>query len=225
MMRILFAEDDRDISKAVQTLLTRSGYSVDTVYNGRDAIDYIEQGGYDGVILDWMMPGLSGIEVLAQMRSNGITTPVLMLTARDAIEDRVEGLDTGADDYLPKPFAASELLARIRAMLRRKVDYQHDVIKYADIELDKSAMTITCGKKSVSLNNKAFQLIEMLVEHPGAVLSIDQIMERIWGWDSDAEVNVVWVNISTLRKKLTEIGAHLKIKAIRGVGYSLESTL
>ena len=224
-MRILFAEDDRDISKAVQTLLTRSGYSVDTVYNGRDAIDYIEQGGYDGVILDWMMPGLSGIEVLAQMRSNGITTPVLMLTARDAIEDRVEGLDTGADDYLPKPFAASELLARIRAMLRRKVDYQHDVIKFADIELDKSAMTITCGKKSVSLNNKAFQLIEMLVEHPGAVLSIDQIMERIWGWDSDAEVNVVWVNISTLRKKLTEIGAHLKIKAIRGVGYSLESTL
>ncbi len=224
-MRLLFAEDDRDISKAVQTLLERSGYSVDAVYNGQDALDYIEQADYDGVILDWMMPKKTGIEVLARMRGKGISTPVLMLTARDAIEDRVEGLDTGADDYLPKPFAASELLARIRAMLRRKVDYQHDVIKYADIELDKSAMTITCGKKSVSLNNKAFQLIEMLVEHPGAVLSIDQIMERIWGWDSDAEVNVVWVNISTLRKKLTEIGAHLKIKAIRGVGYSLESTL
>lgn len=224
-MRLLFAEDDRDISKAVQTLLERSGYSVDAVYNGQDALDYIEQADYDGVILDWMMPKKSGIEVLARMRGKGISTPVLMLTARDAIEDRVEGLDTGADDYLPKPFAASELLARIRAMLRRKVDYQHDVIKYADIELDKSAMTITCGKKSVSLNNKAFQLIEMLVEHPGAVLSIDQIMERIWGWDSDAEVNVVWVNISTLRKKLTEIGAHLKIKVIRGVGYSLESTL
>ncbi len=224
-MRLLFAEDDRDISKAVQTLLERSGYSVDAVYNGQDALDYIEQADYDGVILDWMMPKKTGIEVLARMRGKGISTPVLMLTARDAIEDRVEGLDTGADDYLPKPFAASELLARIRAMLRRKVDYQHDVIKYADIELDKSAMTITCGKKSVSLNNKAFQLIEMLVEHPGAVLSIDQIMERIWGWDSDAEVNVVWVNISTLRKKLTEIGAHLKIKVIRGVGYSLESTL
>ena len=224
-MRLLFAEDDRDISKAVQTLLERSGYSVDAVYNGQDALDYIEQADYDGVILDWMMPKKTGIEVLAWMRGKGISTPVLMLTARDAIEDRVEGLDTGADDYLPKPFAASELLARIRAMLRRKVDYQHDVIKYADIELDKSAMTITCGKKSVSLNNKAFQLIEMLVEHPGAVLSIDQIMERIWGWDSDAEVNVVWVNISTLRKKLIEIGAHLKIKAIRGVGYSLESTL
>lgn len=224
-MRLLFAEDDRDISKAVQTLLERSGYSVDAVYNGQDALDYIEQADYDGVILDWMMPKKTGIEVLAWMRGKGISTPVLMLTARDAIEDRVEGLDTGADDYLPKPFAASELLARIRAMLRRKVDYQHDIIKYSDIELDRSAMTITCGDKRVSLNNKAFQLMEMLVEHPGAVLSIDQIMERIWGWDSDAEVNVIWVNISTLRKKLTEIGAHLKIKAIRGVGYSLESTL
>ena len=224
-MRLLFAEDDRDISKAVQTLLERSGYSVDAVYNGQDAFDYIEQADYDGVILDWMMPKKSGIEVLAGMRSKGISTPVLMLTARDAIEDRVEGLDTGADDYLPKPFAASELLARIRAMLRRKVDYQHDIIKYSDIELDRSAMTITCGDKRVSLNNKAFQLMEILVEHPGAVLSIDQIMERIWGWDSDAEVNVIWVNISTLRKKLTEIDAHLKIKAIRGVGYSLESTL
>lgn len=211
--------------KLSKHFLERSGYSVDAVYNGQDALDYIEQADYDGVILDWMMPKKTGIEVLAWMRGKGISTPVLMLTARDAIEDRVEGLDSGADDYLPKPFAASELLARIRAMLRRKVDYQHDVIKYADIELDKSAMTITCGKKSVSLNNKAFQLIEMLVEHPGAVLSIDQIMERIWGWDSDAEVNVVWVNISTLRKKLTEIGAHLKIKVIRGVGYSLESTL
>jgi DNA-binding response OmpR family regulator len=224
-MRLLFAEDDRDISKAVQTLLERSGYSVDAVYNGQDALDYIEQADYNGVILDWMMPKKTGIEVVAWMRGKGISTPVLMLTARDAIEDRVEGLDTGADDYLPKPFAASELLARIRAMLRRKEDYKHDVIKFADIELDKSAMAIRCHNKSVSLTNKAFQLMEMLVEHPGAVLSISQIMERVWGWDSDAEVNVVWVNISFLRKKLTELCAHVKIKAIRGVGYSLESTL
>ena len=222
MMRILFAEDDRDISKAVQTLLTRSGYSVDTVYNGRDAIDYIEQGGYDGVILDWMMPGETGVEACSRLRKDGYEKAILMLTARDSGE---EGLDTGADDYLPKPFAASELLARIRAMLRRKEDYKHDVIKFADIELDKSAMAIRCHNKSVSLTNKAFQLMEMLVEHPGAVLSISQIMERIWGWDSDAEVNVVWVNISFLRKKLTELGAHVKIKAVRGVGYSLESTL
>ena len=224
-MRLLFAEDDRDISKAVKTLLERSGYSVDVVFNGQDAIDYIESGEYDGVILDWMMPKRSGIEVLTQMRAKGFSEPVLILTARDSVDDRVKGLDTGADDYLPKPFAASELLARIRAMLRRKEDYKHDVIKFSDIELDKSAMSITCNKKSVRLNNKAFQLMEMLVEHPGAVLSIDQIMERIWGWDSDSEVNVVWVNISFLRKKLTELGAHAKIKAVRGVGYSLENTL
>ena len=126
-MRLLFAEDDRDISKAVRTLLERSGYSVDAVYNGQDAIDYIEQADYDGVILDWMMPKKSGIEVLSMMRSKGISTPVLILTARDAIEDRVAGLDMGADDYLPKPFAASELLARVRAMLRRKEDYRHEL--------------------------------------------------------------------------------------------------
>ena len=224
-MRLLFAEDDRDISKAVQTLLTRSGYSVDTVFNGQDAIDYIEAGDYDGVILDWMMPKLSGIEVLSQMRSKGYSTPVLMLTARDSVDDRVEGLDTGADDYLPKPFAASELLARVRAMLRRKEDFKPSVIKFSDIELDKSSMSLSRAGQSVRLNNKAFQLMEMLVEHPGAVLSIDQIMERIWGWDSDSEINVVWVNISFLRKKLTELGAHVKIKAVRGIGYSLENTL
>ena len=224
-MRLLFAEDDRDIAKAVQILLKRSGYSVDTVFNGQDAIEYIEAGDYDGIILDWMMPKLSGIEVLTQMRGKGYSTPVLMLTARDAVEDRVEGLDTGADDYLPKPFAASELLARVRAMLRRKEDFKHNVIKFSDIELDKAAMSLSCAGKSVRLNNKAFQLMEMLVEHPGAVLSIDQIMERICGWDSDSEINVVWVNISFLRKKLSELGAHVKIKAVRGVGYSLENTL
>ncbi|MEE1262723.1 response regulator transcription factor [Ruminococcus sp.] len=224
-MRILFAEDDRDIAKAVQTLLERSGYSVDVVFNGRDALDYVETGEYDGVILDWMMPKLSGIDVLSQMRSQGLSTPALMLTARDAVEDRVAGLDTGADDYLPKPFAASELLARVRAMLRRKEEFKPDVIKFSDIELDKSAMSISCGGSSVRLNNKAFQLMEMLVEHKGAVLSISQIMERIWGWDSDSEVNVVWVNISFLRKKLSELGAHAKIKAVRGVGYTLENTL
>lgn len=224
-MRLLFAEDDRDIAKAVQTLLMRSGYSVDVVHNGQDAIDYIEAGDYDGVILDWMMPKLSGIEVLSKMRSEGFSTPVLILTARDAVEDRVEGLDTGADDYLSKPFAASELLARVRAMLRRKEDFKHNVIKFSDIELDKSSMSLSCSGKTVRLNNKAFQLMEMLVEHPGAVLGINQIMERIWGWDSDSEINVVWVNISFLRKKLSELGAHVRIKAVRGVGYSLENTL
>ena len=221
-MRLLFAEDDRDISKAVKTLLKRSGYSVDVVFNGRDAIDYIEAGEYDGVILDWMMPKLSGIEVLQKMRSAGIKAPVLMLTARDAVEDRVDGLDAGADDYLPKPFAASELLARIRAMLRRKEDFRHDVIKFADIELDRSAMSIRCGENSVRLNNKAFQLMEMLMEQPGRVFEINRMIERIWGWDSDSDMNVVWVTISNLRKTLKELGSTVSVKATRGVGYSLE---
>ena len=145
-----------------------------------------------------------------------------MLTARDAVEDRVRGLDAGADDYLPKPFATSELLARVRALLRRKAEYAPDVLRFADIELDRAGMSLRRGENEIRLNNKAFQLMEMLAEHPSAVHTIDQIMERVWGWDSDAEVNVVWVNISFLRKKLKELGAHVEIKATRGVGYSLE---
>ena len=221
-MRILFAEDDRDLSRAVKALLEHSGYSVDAVCNGQDALDYAESGNYDGLILDWMMPGLSGVQVLEKLRAKQIATPTLMLTARDAVEDRVRGLDAGADDYLPKPFATSELLARVRALLRRKAEYAPDVLRFADIELDRAGMSLRRGENEIRLNNKAFQLMEMLAEHPSAVHTIDQIMERVWGWDSDAEVNVVWVNISFLRKKLKELGAHVEIKATRGVGYSLE---
>ena len=221
-MRILFAEDDRDLARAVKAILEHSGYSVDVVYNGRDALEYAENGGYDGVILDWMMPELSGVQVLEQLRARQIATPCLMLTARDAVEDRVRGLDAGADDYLAKPFATSELLARTRALLRRKADYVPDVLRFADAELDRAGMALRCGGREVRLNNKAFQLMELLVEHPGVIHSVDQIMERVWGWDSEAEINVVWVNISLLRKKLNELGAHVEIKATRGVGYSLE---
>ena len=224
-MKVLYAEDERQLSVAVTEILKMEGFTVTPVYDGEEALQALEQDYYDAVVLDIMMPKKDGIEVLETMRKNGNHIPVMMLTAKATVDDRITGLSTGADDYLPKPFAASELLARIRAMLRRKEDYKHDVIKFSDIELDKSAMSITCNGKSVRLNNKAFQLMEMLVEHPGAVLSIDQIMERIWGWDSDSEVNVVWVNISFLRKKLSELGAHTKIKAVRGVGYSLENTL
>ena len=221
-MRILFAEDDRDLSRAVKALLEHAGYSVDVVYNGNDALEYAEGGNYDGMILDWMMPGQSGVRVLEKLRRQLVATPCLMLTARDAVEDRVTGLDAGADDYLAKPFATSELLARVRALLRRKADYAPDVLRFSDIELDRGAMTLRCGDREARLNNKSFQLMEMLVEHPSVVHSVDQIMERIWGWDSEAEINVVWVNISSLRKKLNELGAHVEIKATRGVGYSLE---
>ena len=223
-MRILFAEDDRDLSRAVVTLLEHSGYSADAVYDGRDALEYAESGGYDGLILDWMMPEMDGVQVLQRLRRHGVATPCLMLTARDAVEDRVAGLDAGADDYLAKPFAATELLARVRAMLRRKADYAPDVIRFADVELDRAGMALRRGDRSVRLSNKAYQLMELLIEHPHVIHSVDQIMERIWGWDSEAEINVVWVNISNLRKRLAELGAHVEIKATRGVGYSLEQT-
>ena len=223
-MRLLFAEDDRALSRAVQTLLERSGYSVDVVFNGQDALDYALSAAYDGLILDWMMPQRDGVTVLCALRKAQVSTPCLMLTARDAIEDRVAGLDAGADDYLPKPFAASELLARVRAMVRRKVDYTPDVVTFADVRLNKSAMELCSGAQTARLSNKAFQLMEMLLEHPHSVLSVSQIMERIWGWDSESEINVVWVNISYLRKKLAEIGAHVEIRATRGAGYSLEET-
>ncbi len=222
-MRILFAEDDRDLCRAVKALLEHSGYSVDVVHNGMDALDYAEGGAYDGLILDWMMPELSGVQVLKQLRGRRVATPTLMLTARDAVEDRVTGLDAGADDYLAKPFATSELLARVRALLRRRADYAPDVLRFADIELDRASMTLRREGREVRLNNKAFQLMELLAERPSAVHSVDQIMERVWGWDSEAEINVVWVNISILRRKLNELGAHVEIRATRGVGYSLEA--
>lgn len=222
-MRILFAEDDRDLSRAVKALLEHSGYSVDVVDNGLDAVDYAESGGYDGLILDWMMPGLSGVEALEKLRRGGNAVPCLMLTARDAVEDRVAGLDAGADDYLAKPFATSELLARVRAMLRRKADYAPDVLRFADIELDRAGMNLRCGGQEAKLSNKAFQLMELLVERPRVVHTIDHIMEKVWGWDSEADVSVVWVNISLLRKRLNQMGAHVEIKATRGVGYSLEA--
>ena len=221
-MRLLFAEDDRDLASAVKALLEHAGYAVDTVYDGEDAMDYALNGAYDGLILDWMMPRLSGVQVLKGLRERRVTVPTLMLTARDAVEDRVTGLDAGADDYLAKPFAANELLARVRALLRRKADYAPDVLRFADIELNRGEMTLRRGEKGVRLSSKAFQLMEMLMEHPSIVHGVDQIMERIWGWDSDTESNVVWVNISFLRKKLKELDSRVEIKATRGAGYSLE---
>ena len=221
-MKLLFAEDDRDLSRAVRTLLERSGYSVDVTYNGDDAIDYAENGAYDGIILDWMMPGRDGLAVLQTLRRRGDATPCLMLTARDSVEDRVAGLDAGADDYLPKPFSTTELLARVRAMLRRRAVYQPDIVSYADLELDKGTMELRCGQRSVRLTAKAYQLMEMLIERPRTVHSVQQIMDRVWGWDSEAEINVVWVNISFLRKKLAELDAHVEIRAARGLGYALE---
>ena len=221
-MKILFAEDDRDLSIAVKTLLERTGYLVDTVHDGAEALAYAEAESYDGMILDWMMPEKDGVETLREMRSKGITTPCLLLTARDAIEDRVTGLDAGADDYLPKPFNGKELLARVRAMVRRRETYVPDVITWEDLQLDKGSCELRCGTQSVRLTGKLYQMTELFMENPKHLFSAQQLMDRVWGWDSEAEINVVWVNISQLRKKLSELGSDTEIRVYRGTGYALE---
>jgi DNA-binding response OmpR family regulator len=222
MMKILFAEDDRDLSTAVKALLERTGYLVDTVHDGAEALAYAEAESYDGMILDWMMPEKDGVEALREMRAKGITTPCLLLTARDAIEDRVTGLDAGADDYLPKPFNGKELLARVRAMMRRRETYVPDVITWEDLQLDKGSCELRCGTQSVRLTGKMYQMTELFMENPKHLFSAQQLMDRVWGWDSEAEINVVWVNISQLRKKLSELGSDTEIRVYRGTGYALE---
>ena len=221
-MRILFAEDDRDLNNAVKTLLTRSGYQVDAVFDGEDALSYAQTESYDGLILDWMMPRRDGVEVLRCLRAEGIKTPCLFLTARDAVEDRVTGLDAGADDYLSKPFNAQELLARVRAMLRRREVWVPDVITFEDLSLDKSTCELSCGGRMERLVGKAYQMMALFMENPHILFSVQQLMDKVWGWDAEAEINVVWVNISTLRKKLTELDTVVEIRLHRGTGYSLE---
>lgn len=221
-MRLLIAEDDRDIARALTALFEHNNYSVDSVYNGNDAYDYAAAGNYDGIVLDIMMPGMDGLEVLKALRSGGIKTPVLLLTARGDLEDRVNGLDAGADDYLPKPFAASELLARVRAMLRRKENYQTDVLEFEGLTLDLSTFELSFNGSSMRLVSREFQMLQLLLQSPGTVVSTEQFMERIWGWDSDVEVSIVWVYISNLRKKLDKLKCPVNIKAIRGVGYCIE---
>ena len=220
-MKILFAEDDRDVSKAVTTLLQRNFYTVDPVYNGRDALDYLTGGDYDLAILDIMMPGMDGRDVVKKARQKGVKIPVMMLTAMGEVDDRITGLNAGADDYLPKPFAGGELLARVRALLRRTDSFTPDIITYKDLSLNCSSYRLECGGEYVNLGNKGFQMMEMFMRNPNMIISADQFMEHIWGWDSEAEINVVWVNISFLRKQLQKIGSKVEIKVIRGAGYTL----
>lgn len=221
-MRLLLAEDEKSLSDALVAILTHSHYSVDAVYDGQEALEYLEYGEYDGVILDIMMPKLDGLTVLRTVRAAGNTVPVLLLTAKSEIDDRVEGLDAGADDYLPKPFASKELLARIRAMTRRQPVLQDTDLRRGNVSLSRTDFTLTGPEGSARLANKEFQMLEMLMGNPGQVISTERFLERVWGYDSDAEVNVVWVNLSSLRKKLASVGANVQIRASRGLGYSLE---
>ncbi len=223
-MRILIAEDEVATAKALKILLEKAMYSVDIVHNGDDAWDYIQEGSYEVIVLDIMMPGKSGIEVLSLIRQNGIRTPVLLLTSKAEIEDRVAGLEAGADDYLPKPFATSELIARVKALGRRSENYKDSVQSIGNIVLDSNKYEISVGKKSVKLTNKEFQLIELFILHPGQAFSTEHLMEKIWGYDTESDIDVVWTTIGYVRKKLRQIKANVEIKTMRGIGYALEVT-
>ena len=221
-MRILLAEDERSLSRAVVALLERSNYSVDAVYNGQDALDYLEGQEYDGAILDVMMPKMDGLTVLSKIREQGNHVPVLLLTAKTQVDDRVLGLDAGADDYLGKPFAMKELLARIRAITRRQSVVSANTLSYGNVTLDRTSYELSVGSERIRLANKDFQMMEMLLTNPGQVISTERFMEKVWGYDSDTEINVVWVYLSHLRKKLALMHADIAIKSIRNLGYSLE---
>lgn len=222
-MKLLIAEDERDLADALTVLLERNKYAVDTVYNGRDAYEYARTGEYDAVILDIMMPQLTGLQVVTRLREDGVTTPVMLLTAKGQKDDRITGFDAGADDYLPKPFATDELLARIRALLRRSGDYKSTVLSVGTLSLDCGSGVLSDTGGSVRLSGREFQIMELFMRSPSMIISADRIIERVWGWESDTEVCSVWVHISNLRKKLRSIDSAVEINAVRGMGYVLEA--
>ncbi|MGN0633172.1 MAG: response regulator transcription factor [Oscillospiraceae bacterium] len=221
-MRLLIAEDEKELSNALAAVLKHNNYSVDTVYDGADAYDFALSGNYDGIILDIMMPKMDGLEVLSKLRSGGINVPVLLLTAKSEVEDRVKGLDAGADDYLTKPFAMSELLARIRAMTRRSSQLSSNELSFGDITLSRATYELVGEKGSVRLGSKEFQMLEYMMTNPNMLISTEKFMEKIWGFDSETEMSVVWVYISYLRKRLSTVGSKVVIRAARGTGYTLE---
>lgn len=221
-MRLLLAEDEKELSKALVIILERNNYSVDAVYDGKEALEYLESNNYDALILDIMMPKIDGITVLKTIRAQGNTIPVLLLTAKSEVDDKVSGLDSGANDYLTKPFAAKELVARIRAMTRGQNSAVNATLHAGNITLDLASFELSSPTGSFRLTNKEFQMMEMLMGNPKQLISTERFMEKIWGYNSDAEVNVVWVYISYLRKKLSALNSNLQIKAARNSGYFLE---
>lgn len=220
-MRILLAEDELSLSKALVHILQKNNYSADAVTTGTDALQYLLSGGYDAAILDLMMPGLDGICVLKEARAAGVQIPILILTARAEVEDKIEGLDSGANDYLTKPFDTRELLARLRAMTR-SYGATDTTMRFGNVTLDRATFQLSTPSGSFKLANKEFQIMELLLRKPHSLVSTEQIMENIWGFDSDTEISVVWVYISYLRKKLTALRANIQIKATRNTGYCLE---
>ena len=220
-MKLLLAEDERDLSRAVVKMLRLNNFTVDVAYDGEDALEYINAETYDCVILDIMMPKLDGLSVVKILRSKGNNVPIIMLTAKAEIDDRVSGLNLGADDYLTKPFAMKELIARVRALARRKSDIV-DIYRFSNISLNPQSYEISTVSGTERLTRKEFQMLEMLILNKNAYISTEKFMERVWDYDSEAEINVVWVFISMLRKKLARVGAKAEIKALRSIGYKLE---
>lgn len=221
-MRLLLAEDEQALAKALMAILERNNYSVDTACDGQEALEYLESDNYDGVILDIMMPKVDGITVLQEIRKKGNLIPVLLLTAKSEVDDKVLGLDAGANDYLTKPFNSRELLARIRAMTRTQTAQANSQLQAGNVKLDRATYELSTSAGTYRLANKEFQMMEMLMSNPRNLIPSERFMEKIWGYDSEAEINVVWVYISYLRKKLTALHANVRIKAIRNAGYTLE---
>lgn len=222
-MRLLVAEDEQALAEALTEILTLNKYSVDTVFDGQQALDYLTSGSvYDGIILDIMMPKVDGLTVLKTLRAQKNRTPVLLLTAKGEVDDKVTGLDLGANDYLAKPFATKELLARIRAMTRVETLELTSDLQVGNTFLSRVTYQVTTQQGSLTLANKEYQLLELLFRNQGKYISSEQLMEKIWGYDSESEINVVWAHLSLVRKKLEQLGSNVKIKSVRHLGYTLE---
>jgi len=222
-VRLLMVEDEKYMAEAVAQVLKKNNYSVDLVYSGEDGLDCGLSGIYDIIILDIMLPKMDGISILKKLRINGIKTPVILLTARGEIGDKVRGLDSGADDYLAKPFHINELLARLRALGRRRTELINDgILKYGDIRLNPNTLQLECGNKGLSLTLKESQLLELLIKRNGMIVSKENIIVKLWGFDTDAEDNHVEIHVSLLRKKLAQLDSRVYIHTIRGAGYVLK---
>ena len=222
-MRILLVEDEEALADAVAEILKQSHYQVDVVYRGDEGYDYAASGIYDIILLDIMLPGMDGLSVLKKLRKDGLSTPVILLTAKSEIDDIITGLDAGSDDYLPKPFSTGELLARIRALSRRSGSYTGEVLCYHGLSFDKGSMELSAGKNSIRLGPKEGQLIELFLRSPGQILPKDLLIEKVWGIESEAEYNNIEVYISFLRQKLSSLEPSAQIHTVRGVGYQLET--
>lgn len=223
-MKLLYAEDEPAMSEAVVDILNYHKYMVDAVFDGKTALDYAHTEKYDGIILDIMMPGKNGLEVLEQLRKEGCRTPILLLSAKAEVEDRIAGLDLGADDYLPKPFAMGELLARVRAMLRRREEFTPDVLTCGNIFLNQQSFELGSGEKTMVLPKLEYRLMEQLMLNQGTFLSTEDLLVKVWGYEAEADIGTVWVYLSSLRKRFIKLGANIEIKAKRNVGYTLEVT-